>query len=471
MTGSPNGQASTAIPSADWWRPPRSPASRPAGGTVAFVSLVAFSLVLLLAPQLYFPQLQPLRLAVVTAVTALLASVIGRALRGQSLAPHRRETTVIALLLGWAVATVPFSLWPGGSVNALTDSFIKVTATFWLVGVTVSTLRRLQTVCWILSLTSVLLGSVGVNNYLSGRFMVGGVAMFARLQGYDAPLTQNPNDLALLLNMIMPVTTGFFLSTRRPVLRGVLGGVLLLSVMTVILTFSRQGFLGLVVTFLIYMWRFVRSPRRRTWAGVGLLVVLLCLPLIPGSYYARIATITDVEDDPTGSAQDRYAGNIAALRYVAAHPIIGAGIGQEVLALNGERGRPIWKAVHNAYLEYAVDLGLPGLGLFLGLLGLCLKAVHNVQVRVRSDSTQSALFHLAEAIEISLLTFAACVVFAPVAYQFYFYYFGGLALATRLISEATASNETTRPSHTPPRRQPARSMLAVGSGARSAEQV
>ncbi len=470
MTGSPNGQASTAIPSADWWRPPRSLAPRSAGGTVAFVSLVTFSLVLLLAPQLYFPQLQPLRLAVVTGVTALLACVIGRSLRGQSLAPHRRETTVIALLLGWAAATIPFSLWPGGSVNFLTDVFIKVIATFWLVGVTVSTPRRLRTVCWILSLASVLLASVGVNNYLSGRFMAGGVAMYARLQGYDAPLTQNPNDLALLLNMIMPVTTGLLLSTRRPVLRGLLGGVLLLSVMTVILTFSRQGFLGLVVIFLIYMWRFVRSPRRRTWAGAGLLVVFLCLPFIPPSYYTRIATITDVDNDPTGSAQDRYSGNIAALRYVAAHPIIGAGIGQEILALNTERG-PAWKAVHNAYLEYALDLGLPGLGLFLWLLGLCLKAVRRVQVRARSNSTQPVLFYLAEGIEISLLAFTVCVVFAPVAYQFYFYYFGGLALATRLISEATASTESARLPNTSPRRQLARPMLPVGSAARSAGQV
>ena len=39
----------------------------------------------------------------------------------------------------------------------------------------------------------------------------------------------------------------------------------------------------------------------------------------------------------------------------------------EMLALNDERGAR-WLSVHNAYLNYAVDLGLPGLTLFLMLL-------------------------------------------------------------------------------------------------------
>ena len=39
--------------------------------------------------------------------------------------------------------------------------------------------------------------------------------------------------------------------------------------------------------------------------------------------------------------------------------------------------------------------------------------------------------HFAQGIQISLLTFAVAAVFHPSAYQFYFYYFCGLAVALR----------------------------------------
>ena len=39
--------------------------------------------------------------------------------------------------------------------------------------------------------------------------------------------------------------------------------------------------------------------------------------------------------------------------------VIGAGIGQDILAMNAQRGDD-WTQVHNAYLQYAVDLGVPG---------------------------------------------------------------------------------------------------------------
>ena len=41
------------------------------------------------------------------------------------------------------------------------------------------------------------------------------------------------------------------------------------------------------------------------------------------------------------------------------------------------------------------------------------------------------LFCLAEGVQVSLIAFAVAGMFHPVAYHFYFYYMGGLALAIR----------------------------------------
>src|SRR5439155_17091139 len=112
-----------------------------------------------------------------------------------------------------------------------------------------------------------------------------------------------------------------------------------------------------------------RSPKR-AWGVAVLAVLLACLPLLPASYWHRLATITDIESDETGSAQARRDGYLGALRFVLTHPVVGAGIGADVLALNEQIG-PTWSVVHNVYLQYGVDLGLPGLGLFWALFAIC----------------------------------------------------------------------------------------------------
>ena len=88
----------------------------------------------------------------------------------------------------------------------------------------------------------------------------------------------------------------------------------------------------------------------------------------------RLSTVIDIDADPTGSAQARRAGHNAAVAFVLRNPIVGAGLGSDVLAINEELG-PTWSPVHNVYLQYAVDLGLPGLTLFLLLFFYCLKSV------------------------------------------------------------------------------------------------
>ena len=88
--------------------------------------------------------------------------------------------------------------------------------------------------------------------------------------------------------------------------------------------------------------------------------------ILPTGYTQRLTTITDIASDPTGSAQGRWVDLAVAADIVTRTPVVGVGLGQNVLALNRERG-PTWRMVHNVYLQYAVDLGVPGLLLFLWL--------------------------------------------------------------------------------------------------------
>jgi putative inorganic carbon (hco3(-)) transporter len=143
--------------------------------------------------------------------------------------------------------------------------------------------------------------------------------------------------------------------------------------------------------------------------------------------------VTSIESDTTGSSQIRWRDTVAAARFVVEHPIIGAGIGMDILALNTVRGEE-WMMVHNVYFQYAVDLGLPGIGLFVLLLYGVYRAASTSRKRLADQPARRDLFLLAEALEISLIVFALSGPFYPVAYHFYFYYMAGLALAARAVT-------------------------------------
>lgn len=419
-----------------WWHVAAAPAK---DSPLPFVALMTFTFILMLAPQTFFPVLGLFRIAMVAGLLAITAHVCGRFIRRQPLMVRTREMSTAACLAAWAVATVPFGHWPGGSVAFLTGIYFKTLAVFWLLGNVVNTLPRLRAIAWGLALMSVPLALTGITNFLSGAFVVvtpGVQAAVNRIYGYDAPLAQNPNDLALLLNLMIPLAVALFLSTPKPALRALLIAIISLTVLAVIFTFSRAGFLTLGAMFSVYAWKLRRRPEA-PWIWTALVVALLSVPLLPSGYTDRITTIFNVESDPTGSSQARWADTKAAVRVMVREPLIGAGPGQNVLALNEERGAT-WKEVHNVYLEYGVELGLPGMTLFLMLLIFSLKSTTFAQRQAQRVPAARDLFYLAEGIQVSLLAFAVAGMFHPGGYQFVFYYFAGLATATRVVGESLA---------------------------------
>jgi len=432
---------------ADWWRPELAPATadRPtatgageaaqAGSETPFRALMAFTLVLILAPQAFVPALAPLRPGLLMAAIAITTYLLDRLANGRPILRVSREIAASAALLAWAVVTVPLSLWPGGSLAFILEVYSKTLAIFCLLVQVVVTPRRLRAVAWGLALMAIPLASFGIREYLAGRFIGSGAVR--RIQSYEAPLTQNPNDLALMLNLILPLTLALILIHRGPGPRLVLVAGALLSVVAIILTFSRAGFITLAVTGALYLARSLRRPGRG-WALAVLLLALLGTPFLPQGYLDRLGTITNIRSDPTGSAQERWGDTQAAVRFISGHPVVGAGIGMNVLALNEARGA-LWKKVHNVYLEYAVDLGLPGLALFLFILVGCIRATSLVMRRTAARPEGGDLFLLAEGIQTGLAAFAVAALFHPVAYHFYFYYMAGLALAARAACEAGAS--------------------------------
>lgn len=402
----------------------------PASSRWPFRFLLAFTVVLVLAPQAYITPLRPFHLALVSVVLAALAYASDRLARGEELLPMTRATVLSLGLLALAVVTLPVAIWPAGSLHDLTKLYLKVLIVFWLLANAVDSVPKLRTVAALLTAMSVVLSLSGIASFFTGGFASEEMSHgLSRIVGYRAPLTANPNDLALMLNLLLPLAVALFFDSRRPRWRLALLLCMCLDVVAIVATYSRGGFLVLGCTGAVYLWKLYRRDRRAPAIAAGVMM-LVAIPLLPGAYMARLKTVTDFHGGPTNSVQARWTDMKAAAHYAMYHPLIGAGLGMDILALNQVRG-PTWTKVHDVYLQYAVELGLPGLLLFLLLLRECHRCVAQAERLARADQT---LGLLAEGLGVSLIAFTIAAVFYPDAYEFYFYYIAGLALAAHSIA-------------------------------------
>lgn len=427
---------------AAWWRPePRAAAAVPgappaATGRTAFAALLAFTAILIVSPQAWLPILGSLRIALVAAAVAIVAELLDRAMNRRPFVRTPPAFTLVLALVCWAVLTVPLSYWPGGSVAALTDHFLKAIAFFWLIATVITSERRLRAFLWLLVLASLPLSITALQNYASGSFLRTPDGALPRIAGYTSAgsgLAANPNDLALMINLLIPFAVALMLMSRRLLPRLVAATALLLGVAGVIVTFSRAGFLTLAAMGLVGLLALGRRRPLALLASVGVLV--LAASMLPQGYFERLSTITDIESDTTGSAQGRWNDALVAMEVAARNPITGVGLDQNVLALNQQRGAT-WREVHNVYLQYAVDLGVPGLALFLALFVSLFRTAGRVRRAGRRRRSCRDVAVAAGSVQIALVAFAVAAFFHPVAYQFYFFLAAGLALAVQNVLRA-----------------------------------
>src|SRR5262249_5870003 len=146
-----------------------------------FWGLLAFTFILFVAPQTFFPVLSSLRIALVTAGLALLVYVAERMTDGRPLSvtpPAGRRLLCFSAL---SAASIPFARWPGGAYDMFTGEFIKALLIFLLVANTVDSLRRMKVLVGSMILWCVLMSWTAVRNFSTGNF-----GRESRIHGFDS---------------------------------------------------------------------------------------------------------------------------------------------------------------------------------------------------------------------------------------------------------------------------------------------
>jgi len=200
-----------------------------------------------------------------------------------------------------------------------------------------------------------------------------------------------------------------------------------LAVVTVIATFSRGGFVGLMVLGL-----FMVKNSRNKFGSLALVAAtgVLIYMLAPESWFERLSTINDASDD--GSFMGRVVAWKMSWLIAMDHPLFGGGMHAVQRLLVWDTYRPFLylldsvvktppadtkpHAAHSIYFEVLGDMGFVGLMLFLSLLGLALRNCRSIIRMTRKQPTLAWATDLARMLQVSIVVYAVTTALLSMAY-------------------------------------------------------
>ncbi len=415
----------------------KSPAQQPTSGPpdrdvipaatyrLTFAAIWLFTLLLYMRPNDLFPAIREFPIAKIVALIAMITYFIEQSRLGRPLINWTIEVKMVFLMVGLAILFIPVAISPRDSFEALSDTYLKTVIFFLLIINVVNTRKRIYSLFKLVVICGAVHGFFAVRSYAMGNLSMQGI----RIEGLVGGMFGNPNDLATALAILTPLGITLALTHKgiSPPFYLVCTAIMACAVIS---TFSRAGFLGLILTTFVMLWKFGRGKRVRT-IFMAAIVFGAGFVLVPGGYAGRVATIFSPDDDRTGSANQRSGLMLRAAEIALRRPIVGIGMGNFYLYSDSEH------AAHNAYLEVAAELGGVGLIAYLILILAPLRMLRRIEDETAGSTNlkDRELHYLTIGIQAAMLAYIMRSFFASIQYLWYLYYTAGYAIALRKIRE------------------------------------
>ncbi len=187
-------------------------------------------------------------------------------------------------------------------------------------------------------------------------------------------VTGDPNYFCLSAVACLPITSYFMREGHTKLERAYSLVCSILILAAFMLAASRGGFIGLVAASLCVVWQ--SKQRVRNLALLGTLLLPLML-LMPASPLVRLLHPSYGDEMGKSTRLELWA---AGLRMIEQNPVTGVGLGNfKPLVTNYEAsGIDLEKIAHNTYIEYAAEMGIPALAVFLIILGISLRSLRRI---------------------------------------------------------------------------------------------
>ena len=322
------------------------------------------------------------RLAAPLAGIAILSYFVHR--RSFALGLDRLTVGIAAAYALLALASASWTVSLSGSIYALSSLSISLA----FAGVFALFVRQpadLKRMIWLMAIASGLLGLWWADSFHHGTFR-------------GANIAGDPNFYSALQVIALPMII-VLAAWSRPLPRLLLYGIAAITAVSIPASLSRGGMVALLVVLVLL----AVSPGRglfgtirqklAVYAGVAVIIAAV-LAYAGGDLGNRFAALAS---DPSGGA-GRADLALAAAHGFTEHPVVGLGFGGFVpssfallrdtpgvylLAHLRYQDYP-GQEVHNTYLESLVELGIPGLLLFLTLLLAAARSLLRSALRSRA---------------------------------------------------------------------------------------
>jgi probable O-glycosylation ligase (exosortase A-associated) len=335
--------------------------------------------------------------------------------------PWTREVVLLLVFVVWFTFTTVVSLNPNGySLSHMQGLAVDMAKGAWegwnrsikielMTFVTLMVMRgrkQLDSLVWVIVL------SLGFYGMKGGIFaiMTGGTS---RVEGPPDTFIGGNNEIALALVMAIPLMRYLQLQTER---RWVYFGLLsaqILSVLAVLATYSRAGFLALSMVLLIMA---LKSRRKVIYSALLAIAIVMLISFMPVEWADRMHTIETYQQD--ASALGRINAWWFAYNLANDRPFTGGGFNcftPKLFRTYAPEPNNHHDA-HSIYFQLLGEQGYPGLFLFL-TLGLLTWRTGSWIVRHARERT-SLLWagDLAAMCQVSLIGYAVGGSFAGLAY-------------------------------------------------------
>lgn len=295
------------------------------------------------------------------------------------------------------------------------------------------------------TLTAVKLASGNVAAEFGG-FARSGVKFIAQDENIfrmSGPL-QDPNFFGQLMLIAVPIAFERMITEQSRVLKLIAALTLLLSLATIVLTFSRGAFASLVVlTGLALLF----SRSRRKWIIAASVAVVISLPLIPSGFIDRFTTSFPVvaHDNADESVKGRTGEMLVAWKMFVDHPVLGVGFQnypkyfQRYTIEFDQMPRGDARPAHSLYLEVAAERGMVGIFSLAWLL-IYLGKISLDGCRTLAGAGRQAEASMIIGLSLGCIGYLLAAVFLHDAYPRYFWLLCGLILAIPGVVKAALAD-------------------------------
>ena len=318
--------------------------------------------------------------------------------------------------------------------------------------VVIAALKRVElirNVVWSLLAAGAFMGTLSVYQYLTKTFTANywgfSVAKYMQITAgspNDYRLVGpvgDPNFYAQVMVVLVPLALERALHERKLILKIFSGWTAIVSILTVMFTFSRGGALALFISLAIFLFLYPPRPLHLViFIGTGLILLLF----IPTTYFDRILSLQDLIPSASGninvrtdpSFQGRASEFLTGWLMYEENPIVGVGLSnyvvryQEFAKRVGLAPGSEPRSAHNLYLEVAAETGTLGFSVFMLIVWLAMRSIL-IARKTLFEIGEDDCAHLTTAFAIAFIGYLVAALFIHAAYPRYFYLLIGIAFA------------------------------------------